>query len=85
MNQSEDQRLTSLATSVGFRVLAGSDALGTFYAHLTTQTGIGSCVTRQTSLVSALRLALLGCFARGLVQQQLVSASADLTTDDQAY
>lgn len=73
MNQSEDQRLVSLATSVGFQVLAGRDKIGTFYAHLTKDNGVGSCVTRQASLVSALRLALLGCFARGLVNQEAVS------------
>jgi len=79
MNQSEDQRLSTLAASVGFRVLAGSDDIGSFYAHLTMDDGVGSCVTRQSSLVSALRLALLGCFARGLVKQEAVPATADRT------
>jgi hypothetical protein len=73
MNQSEDQRLISLATSAGFQVLAGSDHRGTFYAHLTTDDGVGLCVSRQTTLVSAVRHALLGCFARGLVDQPITS------------
>lgn len=79
MNQSEDQRLISLATSVGLRVLAGNDKLGTFYAHLTMDDGVGSCATRQSSLTSALRLALLGCFTRGLVNRETVPVAGSRT------